>query len=260
MEASAPPVVADVCGVFVCTRVHKYFARNDAKLYRSAPSAYILKTLMSEKIVALIFHFVIHVIQAGGYAGIAGLLVLNSSGIPIPSEVILPFSGYLVYMGRFNLLLVAVAGAIGCNIGSAIAYWIGARGGRPLVERYGKWVLMSRHDLDRMTGFFEKYGSIAILAGRMMPLVQTYVAFPAGIGKMPRLRFHIYTTIGSLIWYFCLAWIGMRLGQSWNTDPRLEEAFHRFHLAVELGLVALFAWFLWAHRKRWKAQELKTRD
>ena len=210
---------------------------------------------MSEKIVALIFQFVIHVIQAGGYAGIAGLIVLNSSGIPIPSEVILPFSGYLAYTGRFNLFAVAAAGVVGCNIGSAIAYWIGARGGRPLVERYGKWVLMSQHDLDLMTRFFEKYGSIAILAGRMMPLVQTYVAFPAGIGRMSRLRFHTYTTIGSSIWYFCLAWIGMRLGQSWNTDPRLQEAFHRFHLAVELGLVLVFAWFLWTHIKRWKNRE-----
>ncbi len=208
---------------------------------------------MSEKIVAAVVQLVIHVIQAGGYAGIAGLIVLNSSGIPIPSEVILPFSGYLAYLGRFNLVLVAAAGAVGCNFGSAIAYWIGAQGGRPLVERYGKWVLMNRHDLDLMTKFFEKYGSVAILAGRMMPLVQTYVAFPAGIGRMPRLRFHIYTTIGSFIWYFCLAWIGMKLGQRWDTDPRLQEAFHRFHLVVELAIAALFAWFLWAHIQRRRA-------
>lgn len=208
---------------------------------------------MSEKIVALVFQLVIHVINAGGYAGIAGLITLNSSGIPIPSEVIMPFSGYLVYAGRFNLLLVATAGMVGCNVGSAIAYWIGAKGGRPLVARYGQWVLMSSHDLDLMTKFFEKYGSIAILAGRMLPLVQTYVAFPAGIGRMPRLRFHIYTSAGSFIWYFCLAWVGMRLGQSWHSDPRLEDAFHRFHLLVGGAIIALFLWFLWVHIKRWKA-------
>jgi membrane protein DedA with SNARE-associated domain len=221
----------------------------------SAQSAYILGTLMTEKIVALVFQFVIHVINAGGYAGIAGLITLNSCGIPIPSEAIMPFSGYLAYLGRFNLYFVAIAGAVGCNIGSAIAYWIGAKGGRPLVARYGKFVLMNAHDLDQMTGFFEKYGSIAILVGRMLPMVQTYVAFPAGIGRMPRLRFHIYTTVGSLIWYFCLAWVGMKLGQSWNTDPRLQEAFHRFHLAVELAVVALVLWFLWSHIKRRKKQE-----
>ena len=174
---------------------------------------------------------------------------MNSAGIPLPSEIIMPFSGYLVYLGRFNLFLVATAGAVGCNIGSAIAYWIGAKGGRPLVERYGKWVLMSQHDLDRMTWFFEKYGSIAVLLGRMLPVVQTFVAFPAGIAKMPRLRFHIYTSVGSWMWYFCLAWVGMKLGEKWNTDPRFEQAFHRFHLVVELALVAALVWFVWAHIK-----------
>ena len=202
---------------------------------------------MSEKIVALVFQFVTRVISAGGYAGIVALITFNSSGIPIPSEVILPFSGYLVYLGRFNLLLVALAGALGCNIGSAIAYWIGARGGRPLVERYGKWVLMSRYDLDRMTWFFSRYGSIAVLLGRMLPVVQTFVAFPAGIARMPRLRFHLYTTAGALVWYTCLAWAGMKLGQKWHTDPRFQQAFHRFHLAVEVALLAAVIWFVWTH-------------
>jgi membrane protein DedA with SNARE-associated domain len=205
---------------------------------------------MNEKIIALLVQFVTHVISTGGYAGIIALITLNSSGTPIPSELIMPFAGYLVYLGRFNLFLVAAAGAVGCNIGSAIAYWIGAKGGRPLVERYGKWVLMSRHDLDRMSAFFDRYGSIAILVGRMLPVVQTFVAFPAGIAKMPRLRFHIYTTVGACIWYFCLAWTGMKLGEQWNTDPRLQEIFHRFHLVVELALVAAAIWFVWTHINR----------
>jgi membrane protein DedA with SNARE-associated domain len=205
---------------------------------------------MSERILALIVQYVTHFIEAGGYPAIAGLIVLNSSGIPIPSEIILPFSGYLVYLGRFNLFLVATAGMVGCNIGSAIAYWIGARGGRPLVERYGRWVLMSHHDLDRMTWFFGRYGSIAILLGRMMPVVQTFVAFPAGIAKMSRVRFHVYTSVGSWIWYFCLAWAGRKLGEAWNTDPRLEQVFHRFHLAVEIALLAGLIWFVWSHVRR----------
>ncbi|MGH9606814.1 MAG: DedA family protein [Terracidiphilus sp.] len=208
---------------------------------------------MNERILAFLVQFVTHVISAGGYAGIVALITLNSSGVPIPSELILPFSGYLVYLGHFNLFLVATAGAVGCNIGSAIAYWIGAKGGRPLVERYGKWVLMSRHDLDRITRFFDKFGSIAILIGRILPVVQTFVAFPAGIAKMPRLRFHIYTTLGSWVWYFCLAWIGMKLGQRWDTDPSLQEAFHRFHLAVEIALLAAAVWFIWSHVNRGRA-------
>jgi membrane protein DedA with SNARE-associated domain len=211
---------------------------------------------MTERILAWLVQFITHVISSGGYAGIAGLITLNSGGIPIPSELILPFSGYLVYLGRFNLFLVVAAGVVGCNAGSAIAYWIGARGGRPLVMRYGKWVLMSAHDVDRMSWFFERYGSIAILLGRMLPVVQTFVAFPAGIAKMPRLRFHLYTTVGSSIWYFCLAWAGMKLGQAWNTDTRLQEIFHRFHLAVEIALLAALLWFVWTHvRRRREAAE-----
>ncbi|MGA7339078.1 MAG: DedA family protein [Terracidiphilus sp.] len=205
---------------------------------------------MSEKILALLVQFITHVIDAGGYAGIVGLMAINSACIPLPSEIIMPFSGYLVYLGRFNLLLVATAGAVGSNLGSAVGYWIGAKGGRPLVERYGKWVLMNRHDLDRMTWFFEKYGSIAVLLARMMPVAQSFIAFPAGIAKMPRLRFHIYTTIGSFTWYVCLAYAGMKLGEKWHTDPRFYQVFHRFHLAVEIALLAAFVWFVWTHLNR----------
>lgn len=215
-----------------------------------AAQTYILRGPMSEKIIAFLVQFVTHVIDAGGYAGIIALITFNSSGVPIPSELILPFSGYLVYLGRFNLFLVAAAGMIGCNLGSAIAYWIGAKGGRPLVERYGKWVLMSSHDLDRMSRFFDQYGSIAILVGRMLPVVQTFVAFPAGIAKMSRARFHIYTTFGSLVWYFSLAWIGKKLGEAWNTDPRLHEWFHRFHLVVEIALLLGMVYFVWTHLSR----------
>jgi membrane protein DedA with SNARE-associated domain len=221
-----------------------------ARAEHASLRAFILERFMSEKIVTLVFQFVVNVISVGGYGGIVALIVMNSCGVPIPSEVIMPFSGYLVYLVRFHLLLVAAVGALGCNLGSAIAYWIGAKGGRPLVERYGRWVLMSRHDLDRMSWFFDRYGSIAILVGRMLPVVQTFVAFPAGIARMPRLRFHLYTTVGSSIWYFCLAWAGMKLGERWHTDPRLEQWFHRFHLVVELALLAALAWFVWTHLNR----------
>ena len=205
---------------------------------------------MNEKIITLLVQFVTHVIDLGGYAGIVALMGINSACIPLPSEIIMTFSGYLVYLGRFNLYLVAAAGVVGCNLGSALAYWIGAKGGRPLVERYGKWVLMSRHDLDRMTWFFEKYGSIAVLVARCLPIVQTFIAFPAGIAKMPRLRFHIYISVGSGVWCLFLAYVGMKLGERWHTDPRLYQIFHRFHLAVEIALVLGILWFLWSHLNR----------
>jgi len=205
---------------------------------------------MSERILAFLFQFITHVIDAGGYAGIVALLAINSACIPLPSEIVMPFSGYLVFLGRFNLYLVATAGAVGCNLGSAFAYWLGAKGGRPMVERYGKWVLMSHHDLDRMTWFFDKYGSIAVLLARMMPVVQTFIAFPAGIARMPRLRFHIYTSVGCWSWYFCLAYVGMKLGEKWQSDPRFHEVFHRFHLAVEIAVLAGIVWFVWSHLNR----------
>jgi membrane protein DedA with SNARE-associated domain len=210
---------------------------------------------MSEKIIAFIVHFVTHVISLGGYAGIVALMGINSACIPLPSELIMPFSGYLVYLGRFSLIGVAAAGTVGSNLGSALAYWIGARGGRPLVERYGKWVLMSHRDLERMNWFFGKYGSITVLLARMMPVAQSFIAFPAGIARMPRLRFHVYTSIGSFAWYLCLAYAGMKLGVAWHTDPRFQAAFHRFHLGVEVALVAGIAWFVWSHLRRGRLAE-----
>ena len=140
---------------------------------------------MTEKIIGVLAHFIIAVISATGYLGIALLMGIESACIPLPSEIIMPFSGYLVYTGRFQLLWVATAGAIGCNLGSAVAYWVGAHGGRPLVERFGRYVLLSRHDLDRTTHFFQKYGSITVFLARLLPVVRTFIALPAGIARMP---------------------------------------------------------------------------
>jgi membrane protein DedA with SNARE-associated domain len=205
---------------------------------------------MNEKILAFLLHFVTHTIRSGGFAGVAALMGIESACIPLPSEIIMPFAGYVFSTSRFGLIWAATAGAIGCNLGSLVAYWIGAKGGRPLVERYGKWVLMSHHDLDRMTVFFDKYGSITVLLARLLPVVRTFIAFPAGIAKMPQLRFHIYTFLGSWPWCFALGYVGMRLGEAWHTDPRFHEVFHRFHLAVEIALVAAIVWFVWSHVKR----------
>jgi len=212
---------------------------------------------VTEHILASIVQFVIWTISSTGYVGVGLLMGIESACIPLPSEIIMPFAGYLVSTGRFGagdmwmgLIGVATAGAIGCNLGSVVAYWIGAWGGRPLVLRYGKYVLMSAHDLDRMHTFFEKYGSITVLLGRLLPVVRTFIAFPAGIARMPQLRFHIYTFVGSWPWCFALAYVGKQLGDRWNTDPRFHEWFHRFHLVVELALVAGIVWFVWTHLKR----------
>jgi membrane protein DedA with SNARE-associated domain len=202
---------------------------------------------MSEKILAALAHFIIAVISKSGYAGIALLMGIESACIPLPSEIIMPFAGYLVHAGQLKLFWVATAGAIGCNLGSVIAYWIGAYGGRPMVEKFGRYVLLNEHDLDRVTHYFEKYGGITVFFGRLLPVVRTFIALPAGIAKMPQLRFHLYTFIGSWPWCYVLAYVGMRLGEHWDSDPRFKAIFHRFHLGVELLLVAAIAWFVWSH-------------
>jgi membrane protein DedA with SNARE-associated domain len=204
---------------------------------------------MSEQILTNIANFIIAVISTGGYAGIALLMAIESACIPLPSEIIMPFAGYLVHTGQLNLFWVATAGAIGCNLGSIPAYWLGAWGGRPAVERFGKYVLLSRHDLDRTEHYFQRYGGITVLIARLLPVVRTFIALPAGIARMPQLRFHLYTFLGSWPWCFILAYVGMKLGDRWESDPRFKAIFHRFHLGVELVLVTGIVWFLWTHWK-----------
>ncbi len=205
---------------------------------------------MSEKIIAALAGFITAIIAASGYLGIALLMGIESACVPLPSEIIMPFAGYQVYLHHLTLWGVATAGALGCNLGSVVAYWVGAYGGRPLVERFGRYVLLSRRDLDRTTRYFEQYGGITVLLGRLLPVVRTFIALPAGIARMPQLRFHVYTFLGSWPWCFALAYVGMRLGEHWDTDPRFKAAFHRFHLAVELAILLGLAWFVWSHVRR----------
>ena len=210
---------------------------------------------MLEKIIASLAGFIIAVISKAGYLGVLLLMAIESACIPLPSEIIMPFAGYLVYKGQFNLLLAATAGAIGCNLGSVIAYEIGHYGGRPLIERYGSYVFLGRHELDLAERFFKRFGAVAVLVGRLLPVIRTFIALPAGVAKMPRLRFHVFTFVGSWPWCFVLAYVGMRLGRSWETDPRFKDVFHRFHLGVEVVLLAAIVWFVWSH---WKQRGSET--
>jgi membrane protein DedA with SNARE-associated domain len=200
---------------------------------------------MSEKIIALL----VSLIASGGYASVVVLMAVQSACIPIPSEVIMPLAGYALAHSQMQLILLATVASLASNLGSIPAYWVGAKGGRPMVERYGSWLLLSRRDLDRVDRFFARYGSMAVLVGRMLPIVRTFIAFPAGVAKMNQVRFHIYTFVGSWPWCYVLAYVGMRLGASWNSDPRFQAVFHRFHLAVEAVLLVGVVWFLVSHWK-----------
>jgi membrane protein DedA with SNARE-associated domain len=200
---------------------------------------------MSQKLIALLIAF----IAKGGLTGVVLLMAIQSACIPIPSEVIMPFAGFALAHSQWDLIVLATLASLASNLGSIPAYWIGAKGGRPLVERYGRYLLLSNRDLDLADHFFARFGSITVLVGRMLPIVRTFIAFPAGIAKMNQLRFHVYTFIGSWPWCYALAYIGMKLGAKFQTDPRFQEVFHRFHLAVELVLVVGVVWFVWTHWK-----------
>jgi membrane protein DedA with SNARE-associated domain len=199
---------------------------------------------MTEKILTALFVFISSLVAATGYAGITLLMAIESACIPLPSELIMPFAGYLVFTGKMNLVWAATAGAIGCNLGSLVAYEIGCYGGRPLVERYGRWILMGRRELDWADQFFKRWGEWAVLVARLLPVIRTFIALPAGVSRMPRVKFHIYTFLGSWPWCFALAYFGMKLGENWRS---LGKYFHQFDAIIGVLLVGGVAWFLWSH-------------
>jgi len=201
---------------------------------------------MVTKLLEALAAFIIAVISQTGYLGIVLLMAVESACIPLPSEIIMPFSGYLVQAGRFRLLWVGLAGALGCNLGSLVAYYVGSLGGRPLVEKYGRWALVTHHDLSMADAFFTRYGDWAVFFARLLPVVRTFIAFPAGVSRMNVVRFHVYTFLGSLPWCLALAYAGMKLGERWVT---LREYFHRFDAGLAVVIVLFAAWFI---RNRWK--------
>jgi membrane protein DedA with SNARE-associated domain len=193
--------------------------------------------------------FTTAVISAMGYGGVVLLMAIESACIPLPSEIIMPFAGYLVYQGQFSLHGAALAGAVGCVAGSIPAYYVGKYGGRPAIERWGRYVLVSRREMDFADRLFARSGQWVVLAGRLLPVIRTFIAFPAGVSRMNMARFLVYTFVGSYPWCLALAWVGRELGERWNTDPRLKAAFHRFDLAIGVALAAFVAWFVW-HKAR----------
>ena len=209
---------------------------------------------LTERILAPIAAWIIAVISASGYLGIVFLMAIESACIPLPSEIIMPFSGYLVSTGRFDLIWVATAGAIGCNVGSIVGYEVGKRGGRAFVARWGKYVLLNMDHLAHAERFFDRWGSITVLVCRMLPFVRSFIAFPAGVARMPLLQFHLYTFVGSWPWCFGLAWVGMKLGAAWRTDPRLSHALHYADAAVVAVIAAGIVWFVWREIKKRRAR------
>lgn len=213
---------------------------------------------MIAKIIELLSIFIVATISRLGYAGIVLLMAIESACIPLPSEIIMPFSGYLVYMGRFNIWLVSVAGAFGCVVGSLVAYSVGMYGGRPLVEKYGKYLLISRHDLDLADRWFDRFGEVIVFVSRLLPAIRTFIAFPAGVARMNLKKFVIYTFAGSLPWCIGLAFVGQKLGEKWDKDPTLKTLFHRFDFIIGIMLVVAIAWWVWRHIKHLREDKEKS--
>ncbi|OYY48210.1 MAG: alkaline phosphatase [Methylophilaceae bacterium 17-43-7] len=201
---------------------------------------------MLEKALAMIAAWIISVISTMGYGGIVLLMAIESACIPLPSEIIMPFAGFLVSKGEMTLWGVAFAGAIGCVVGSIPAYYVGMFGGRPLAEKYGKYVLISKKDLDMADRWFATHGEIIIFVARLLPAVRTFIAFPAGVARMNMTKFIGYTFIGSLIWCYALGYIGMKAGENWE---ELKVYFHESHYVIAaLGLM-FAAWYVHRHFK-----------
>ncbi|MBI5465301.1 DedA family protein [Candidatus Gottesmanbacteria bacterium] len=206
---------------------------------------------MFESLLETLASWIINIISSTGYAGIFILMAIESALIPLPSEVTMPFSGSLVALGRFNLILVAIAGALGNLAGSLLAYALGFWGQenvvRLVIRKYGKYLLISEHEFERAEKWFRKYGEVIVFSSRLMPVVRTFISLPAGIVKMNLTKFIVYTTIGSFFWSLFLAYIGMVLGQNWKI---LETYFRRFDMAIIIGGVVLIGFYLYHKVKK----------
>lgn len=196
----------------------------------------------------MVVQFSLQIVELIGYLGIVFLMTLESVGIPIPSEVVMPAGGWLASDGTLNLYLVTFAGTLGCVIGSTIAYWIGLKGGRTTVLRYGHYFFLNEGHLDSTERWFKKYGAITIFLTRLLPIVRTYISFPAGMAKMKFWPFITLTAIGSAIWCFALAYIGYILGPNWNS---ISGNFNLLTTVVAVGLVLIFVtWFSLKYLKK----------
>jgi membrane protein DedA with SNARE-associated domain len=202
---------------------------------------------MFESIIQPIAQWIINIISQMGYSGIVLTMGIESACIPLPSEIIMPFSGSLVSSGRFTMLGVSLAGAFGCVVGSVIAYVAGYYGGRPFLEKYGKYILLSKKEIDSAERWTKKYGDTAIFVSRLLPVIRTFISLPAGIAKMSFIKFVIYTFLGSLPWCWALAYIGKLLGDNWNT---LGKYFHQADLVIGIIILAGVVWFVWHKFKK----------
>ena len=197
-------------------------------------------------IIDILADVVVRTIDFLGYPGVFFLMLVESCGIPMPSEIIMPFSGFLVAEGKMNFWAVSFVGAFANLAGSLIAYWIGLKGGRALIEKWGKYILISKRDLDLADRWFMRFGNLTVFFGRLLPVVRTYISFPAGVAKMEIKRFSLYTFAGALPWSILFTWLGVKMGDNWE---QIREKLHNFDLAIVALIIIGIAWYVWRHIK-----------
>lgn len=203
---------------------------------------------MIESTLTQLGQFIIQLISNLGYGGIFIAMAIESACIPLPSEVILPFTGYMVYLGQFELWPATLAATLGNLFGGLFAYYIGVWGGRPFIKRYGHYFFIKERELAWTERLFQRHGEVTVLLGRLLPIVRTFISLPAGIAKMNPLKMAIYTVIGALPWCMFLILVGEKLGENWNS---LKPLFHRMDAVVGVLIVGgLGYWILGRQRKR----------
>ncbi|VVB91055.1 SNARE associated Golgi protein [uncultured archaeon] len=192
-------------------------------------------------IAELLSGYITQIISSIGYVGVFILMTLESAALPVPSEVVMPFAGYLSYQGKFDLIIISIVGAAGCMTGSIISYMVGLKGGRPFLAKYGKYFFINHDHIDLAERWFIKYGDKAVFFSRLLPVMRTFISLPAGIGKYSLKKLSLYSFIGSLPWCFGLAYIGFKLGPYWKDIIRFFDALDIVVIAV-LILSLIYFW------------------
>jgi len=187
-----------------------------------------------------------HLISVWGLPGVFFLMLLESANIPVPSEAIMPFAGFVVSEGHMSLASIVVAGVLGNLVGSWISYAVGLYGGRPFIDRYGKYVLLRHHHVELAERWFDRWGAPAVFFSRMVPIVRTFISLPAGIARMPFWKFTVYTLLGCVPWVLMLGWVGMRLGANWE---RIRPYLHIVDYVVIAVVLMLIAWAIYRWRR-----------
>jgi membrane protein DedA with SNARE-associated domain len=201
----------------------------------------------TDSVLAFLNDFITNLIGDYGYLAVFVLMVLESAAIPVPSEVTMLFGGALAssaFAGagqELNFVAVALLGTAGNVVGSWLAYWAGVVGGRPLIDRFGRYLLVLPHEVDRAEEWFDRHGELAVFASRMLPVIRTFISVPAGVARMPFGRFTLYTVLGCLPWTFALAWLGYTLGENWT---KVEDVLQPVAWAIAVVVVALGVWWV----------------